>query len=74
MNEELMTKPEEQIIRSCGQRQTMVAALLKILLKASEERIFEYFIQLLRQLNKNDIAEKLYCRDTTTIHQDAGNI
>uniref|UniRef100_K1RZR1 Heat shock 70 kDa protein 12A n=1 Tax=Magallana gigas TaxID=29159 RepID=K1RZR1_MAGGI len=66
-----MTKPEEQIIRSCRQRQTMVAAFLKILLKASEERTFEYFVQLLRQLNKKDIADKLYCRDTISVHQDA---
>lgn len=73
VKEGLMTKPEEQIIRSCRQRQTMVAAFLKILLKASEERTFEYFVQLLRQLNKKDIADKLYCRDTISVHQDAGN-
>lgn len=71
VKEGLMTKPEEQIIRSCRQRQTMVAAFLKILLKASEERTFEYFVQLLRQLNKKDIADKLYCRDTISVHQDA---
>lgn len=73
VKEGLMTKPEEQIIRSCRQRQTMVAAFLKILLKASEERTFEYFVQLLRQLNKKDIADRLYCRDTINVHQDAGN-
>lgn len=73
VKEGLMTNPEEQIIRSCRQRQTMVAAFLKILLKASEERTFEYFVQLLRQLNKKDIADKLYCRDTISVHQDAGN-
>lgn len=71
VKEGLMTKPEEQIIRSCRQRQTMVAAFLKILLKASEERTFEYFVQLLRQLNKKDIADKLYCRDMINVHQDA---
>lgn len=37
MKEGLMTKPEEQIIRSCRQRQTMVAAFLKIL-KAHEKQ------------------------------------
>lgn len=71
VNEGLMTEPEEQNILSCRQRQTMVAVLLKILLKASDDRRVEYFIQLLRQLNKKNIAEKLYCRDTITIHQDA---
>jgi hypothetical protein len=68
----LLMQDDERYVLKFDERRERVEALLKVLLKKSNSRMLPYFVQLLKQMDKTDIAEKFDCGDMTRVHQEAG--
>ncbi|XP_062571702.1 uncharacterized protein LOC134233721 [Saccostrea cucullata] len=67
----LMTEKDETCIMESDERKARVVALLQTLLKSSSASMLDYFVLLLKQMDKTDLAEKLASGDVETAHQEA---
>lgn len=68
----LLMQDDERYVLELNERQARVEALLRILLKKSNSRMLQYFVQLLKQMDKTELAEKFDSGDVNIVHQEAG--
>ncbi|XP_061163834.1 uncharacterized protein LOC133172983 [Saccostrea echinata] len=67
----LMTEKDESCILESNERRARVVAFLQTLLKTSNVGMLDYFVQILKKLDKSDLAEKLESGDVDIAHQEA---
>ncbi|XP_048778237.1 uncharacterized protein LOC125681969 isoform X2 [Ostrea edulis] len=67
----LLMQDDERYVLELNERQARVEALLRILLKKSNSRMLQYFVQLLKQMDKTELAEKFDSGDVNIVHQEA---